>query len=154
MTAGFSLKPCPSPKNIALKTIENNRKISITKEICMTKDSPKKVPRRKPNSEAGCIFENFTLKQGNSLKLLAAGTRNHGVSLPPPPRAQRMAVKFYNYTNTMRTCTDTMRTANDTQEYQFMQHERQLITRPRYFCISLNSTCFKIKIITRNIMFL
>ena len=28
--------------------------------------------------------------------------------------AQRMVVKFYNYTNTVRTCTDTMRTANDT----------------------------------------
>ena len=39
------------------------------------------------------------------------------------------------------------------QEYQFIKHKRQLITRLRYFCISLNSTCFKIKIITRNIMF-
>ena len=28
--------------------------------------------------------------------------------------SQRIVVKFYNYTNTMRTCTDTMRTANDT----------------------------------------
>ena len=75
---------CPSPQKIALKTIENNRKIGITKEICITIDSPKKVPRRKPDSEAGCIFENFTPKQGNSLKILAAGTRNHGVSLSPP----------------------------------------------------------------------
>ena len=49
----------------------------------------------------------------------------------------------------------TMRTANGTPlEYQFMQHRRQLITGLRYFCISLNSTSFKIKIITRNIMFL
>ena len=40
------------------------------------------------------------------------------------------------------------------QEYQFMQQRRQLIARLKYFCISLNSTCFKIKIITRNIMFL
>ena len=32
------------------------------------------------------------------------------------------------------------------QEYQFMQHKRQLITKMRYFCISLTSTCFKIKI--------
>ena len=40
------------------------------------------------------------------------------------------------------------------QEYQFMQHKRQLITELGYFCISLNSTCFKIKIITRNIMLL
>ena len=31
---------CPSPQKIALKTIENNRKISITKEICITIDSP------------------------------------------------------------------------------------------------------------------
>ena len=46
--------------------------------------SPKKS---QPDSEAGCIFENFTPKQGNSLKILVAGTRNHGVSLPPgrPP---------------------------------------------------------------------
>ena len=33
------------------------------------------------------------------------------------------------------------------QEYQSMQHKRQLITELGYFCISLNSTCFKIKII-------
>ena len=39
------------------------------------------------------------------------------------------------------------------QEYQFMQHKRQLITGLRYFCISLNSTWFKIKILIRNIMF-
>ena len=44
---------------------------------------PEKIPERKSDSEAGCIFENFTPKQGNSLKILAAGTRNHGVSLPP-----------------------------------------------------------------------
>ena len=73
---------CPSPKTIGFKTIENNRKISITKEICITID-PQKIPGRKPDSKAGCIFENFTPKQGNSLKTLAAGTRNHGVSLPP-----------------------------------------------------------------------
>ena len=46
---------------------------------------PRKIPERKPNSEAGCIFENFTPKQGNSLKILVAGTHNHKVSLPPPP---------------------------------------------------------------------
>ena len=74
--------PLP-PKTIGLKTIENNRKISITKQICITIDSPQKIPGRKPDSEAGCIFENFTPKQGNSLKILAAGTRNHGLSLPP-----------------------------------------------------------------------
>ena len=49
----------------------------------MTIDCPQKIPRRKPDSEAGCIFENFTPKQGNSLKILAAGTSNHGASLPP-----------------------------------------------------------------------
>ena len=50
----------------------------------MTIDSPpKKI--RKPDSEAGSIFENFTPKRGNSLKILAAGTRNHGVSFPLPP---------------------------------------------------------------------
>ena len=43
---------------------------------------PQKIAGRKPDSEAGCIFENFTPKQGNSLKILAAGTRNHGLSLP------------------------------------------------------------------------
>ena len=61
-------------------------------EICITIDSQKKVSERKPDYEAGCIFENFTPKQGNSLKILAAGTRNHGVSLgppPPPPRVGR-----------------------------------------------------------------
>ena len=58
-----------------------------------------------------------------------------------------MVVKFYNHTNTMRTCTDTMRTANDTPRIPVpAQHKRQLITGLRYFCISLNSTCFKIKI--------
>ena len=73
---------CPS-QTIGLKTIE---KISITKEICMTIDSsPKKIPGRKTDSEAGCIFENLTPKQDNSLKILAAGARNHGVSLPTPP---------------------------------------------------------------------
>ena len=36
------------------------------------------------------MFENFTPKQGNSLKILAAGTRNHGVSLPPRDRKQTM----------------------------------------------------------------
>ena len=46
---------------------------------------PEKIPGRKPDSEAGCIFEYFTPKQGNSLKILVAGTRNRGVSLPPPP---------------------------------------------------------------------
>ena len=72
----------PLSQKIGFKTTENNRKISITI------DSPKKIPGRKPDSEAGCIFENFTPKQGNSLKILAAGTRKHGVSLfPPPPGA-------------------------------------------------------------------
>ena len=40
------------------------------------------------------------------------------------------------------------------KEYQLMEHKRQLIIELRYFYISLNSTCFKFKIITRNIMFL
>ena len=78
----FALGICPSPQ----KTwFENNRKLA-TKEICITIDSPlgTEIPERKPDSEAGCIFENFTPKQGDSLKILAAGTRNHGVSLPPP----------------------------------------------------------------------
>ena len=47
---------------------------------------PKKILGRKPDSEAVCTLENFTPKQGNSLKILkilVAGTRNHGVSLPP-----------------------------------------------------------------------
>ena len=30
------------------------------------------------------------------------------------PIGKRMVVKFYNYANTMRTCTNTMRTAKDT----------------------------------------
>ena len=47
-----------------------------------------------------------------------------------------------------------MRTANDTSRYQFMQQKRQLIAGLRYFCISLNCTRFKIKVITRNITFL
>ena len=97
---------CPSPQKIALKTIENNRKISITKEICITIDSPKKVPRRKPDSEAGCIFENFTSKQGNSLKILTAGTRNHGVSLPPPPGGFR---KHYSTDTCLSYLTDRLR---------------------------------------------
>ena len=32
-----------------------------------------------------------------------------------------------------------------------MKHKRQLITGLGYFCMSLNSTCFKIKIITKNV---
>ena len=39
------------------------------------------------------------------------------------------------------------------QEYQFMQHKRQLITGLRYFSIMLNSAYFEIKIITKDIMF-
>ena len=31
------------------------------------------------------MSENFTPKQSNSVKILVAGTRNHEVSLPPPP---------------------------------------------------------------------
>ena len=77
----FAQGICLSQK-IGWKTIE---KISITNKICMTIDSPPKIPVRKPDSEVGCIFENFTPKQGNSLKILVAGTHNHGVSLPPPP---------------------------------------------------------------------
>ena len=46
-------------------------------------DIPKKISGRKPDSEAGCIFENFTPKQFISLKILVAGTHNHGMSLPP-----------------------------------------------------------------------
>ena len=56
----------------------------MTNEICITIDPPEKVPGRKPDSEAGCIFENFNPKQGNSFKILVADTRNDGVSLPPP----------------------------------------------------------------------
>ena len=67
------------------KWFENNRKISITKEICITIDTPEKIPERKSDSEAGCIFENFTPKQGNSLKILAAGTHNHLECHYPPP---------------------------------------------------------------------
>ena len=48
----------------------------------MSSPLQKKIPGRKSDSEAGCIFENFTPEQGNSLKILAVGTRNHGVSLP------------------------------------------------------------------------
>ena len=61
---------------------------------------PKKIPGRKPDSEAGCIFENFAPKQDNSLKILAAGTRNHGVSLPPPPRAlnRQISAKIWDST--------------------------------------------------------
>ena len=53
--------------------------------MCRKTDSPpEKIPRRKPHSEAGCIVEIFTPKKGSSLKILVAGTRNHGVSSPPP----------------------------------------------------------------------
>ena len=38
------------------------------------------------------------------------------------------------------------------QEYQFMQHKRQLITGLRCFCISLNSTRLEIKI-TKEILY-
>ena len=77
---------CPGNLPLPQKNwFENNRKISITKEICITIDSPDKIPERKSNTEAVCIFKNFTPKQGNSLKILAAGTRNDGMLLPPPP---------------------------------------------------------------------
>ena len=39
------------------------------------------------------------------------------------------------------------------QEYQFMQHKIQLIIGLRCFCINLNSACFEIKIMIRNIVF-
>ena len=69
LTAVFSLKQfapgiCPS---LQKNWFENNRKISITKEICITIDPPEKIPERKSDSEAGYIFENFTPKQGNPL---------------------------------------------------------------------------------------
>ena len=49
--------PLP-PKTIGLITIENNRKISITKEICITIDFPKKSPE-----------ESQTPRQGVNLKI-------------------------------------------------------------------------------------
>ena len=89
LIAGFSLKQfapgfAPPPKTIGFKTIESNRKISITKEICITIDPPK-IPGRKPDSEAGCIFENFTLKQGNSLKPWRQVPVIMECHYPPPP---------------------------------------------------------------------
>ena len=75
MTAGFPLKqfaPPPSRKRL----FKNNRKISITIDFA---PPPEKIPGRKADSEAGCIFENFTPKRGNSFKILVAGTRNDGV---------------------------------------------------------------------------
>ena len=42
------------------------------------------MPGRKPDSEAGCIFENSLRNRVNSLKTLAAGTRDHRVLFPPP----------------------------------------------------------------------
>ena len=68
--------------------------------------------------------------------------RNSSIPLP-----QRMVVKFYN-------CTNTMRTANDTPRIPVHAAQKQLVPGLRYFYISLNSTSFKIKIIRRNIMFL
>ena len=49
--------PLP-PKKIALKTTENSRKISITKEICITIDSPKRS-----------LEESQTPRQGVYLKI-------------------------------------------------------------------------------------
>ena len=80
--SNLSREFAPPPK---YNWFENNRKINITKEICITIYSTWKIPERKSDSETGSIFENFTRKQGNSLKILVAGTRNHGVSLPLPP---------------------------------------------------------------------
>ena len=60
-------KFAPPQKTIGFKTIENNRKISIVKEICIT-IAPQIILGKKPDSEAGCIFANFTQKQSNSLK--------------------------------------------------------------------------------------
>ena len=54
----------------------------------------------------------------------------------------------------MRTCTDKVRTENNTQRIPVHAAEKQLIAGPRYFCISLNSACFEIKIITRGMFFL
>ena len=68
--------------------------------------------------------------------------------------APTMVAKFYNHTNTMRTCTDTMRTANDTPRIPVHAAQKTVDHRLRYFCIILNTTCFEVKIITRDIMFL
>ena len=62
---------------------ENNRKNSITKNLHNNRfPPPQKLPERKSDSEAGCIFENFTPRQGDSLKILAAGIITPS---PPPP---------------------------------------------------------------------
>ena len=39
-------------------------------------------------------------------------------------KLQRMVVKFYNYTNTVRTCTDTMRTVNVTKRIRVYAAEK------------------------------
>ena len=70
--------------------------------MCITIDPPEKIPGGKPESEVGCIFENFPLKQGNSLKILVEGTRNHRVSLPPSPRERNNY--FSAVCNSIRLC--------------------------------------------------
>ena len=47
----------PPPKTIGLKTIENNRKISITKEICITIDSQKKSPEESQTPRQGVYLK-------------------------------------------------------------------------------------------------
>ena len=49
--------------------------------------------------------------------------------------------------------TNTMRTANDTLTVSVYAAQKTVDFWLRYFCISLNSAFFKIKTITRNIMF-
>ena len=78
--------------------------------------------------------------------------RNRNASVPKAQTYGCKILQLYEYSdaNVLQIrCELRMRP----QEYQFMQHKRQLIAGLRYFCISLNMTCFKIKIITINIMF-
>ena len=46
---------CPSPKTIGFKTIENNRKISITKEICITIDPQKSSEESQTPRQGVCL---------------------------------------------------------------------------------------------------
>ena len=64
-----------------------------------------------------------------------------------------MVVKFYNYANSMQTCTYTTRTANDAPRIPVNPEKRTVDFQSEVFLHNLNSTCFKIKKITINILF-
>ena len=84
---------------------------------------PQKNPRKKADSEGGCIFENFTPKQGNSLKILAAGTRNHGVSFPPLPVNELKKLYVYDPATSSET---------DNKAYQMYTTAKQILSEGQF----------------------